>query len=50
MSATDSTVESGLVGMQIGIELLVKVSVWNLQYCREWACRNADWYSAVYEG
>ena len=29
MSGTDSTVKFGLVGVQIGRALLVKISVWN---------------------
>ena len=49
MCGTDSTVKSVLVGVQIGTALLLKFSVWNLQYCKEWACVSADWYSVVAE-
>jgi len=42
-SGTDSNVKSGIVGVQIRTALLVKVSVWNWQYCKEWACGSADW-------
>ena len=50
MSGTDITLESGLAAVKIGTALLVKFSVWNSQYCREWACGSADRYSAIVEG
>jgi hypothetical protein len=49
---TDSTVNSGLVGVKIGTALLVRVSVsvWNCQYGKQWVGESVDWYSGVGEG
>jgi hypothetical protein len=49
---TDSTVNSGLVGVQIGTAVLVRVSVsvWIRQYGKEWAGGRADCYSVFGEG
>jgi hypothetical protein len=46
---SDSTVNSGLVGVQIDTGVLggVGVSVWHWQYGKQWAVGSADWYSVV---
>jgi hypothetical protein len=49
---TDITVNSGLVAVQIGTAVLVRVSVsvWNRQYGKQWTGGSADCYSVFVEG
>jgi hypothetical protein len=49
---TDSTINSGLVTVQIGTAVLVRVSVsvWNRQYGKQWARDSAECFSFVGEG